>query len=130
MAKSKRQRVPRTRAGDTMTEAEFWSFIRSALRQKSRWWKPISQVKQKARRNSKSTNKRLKYEYRCAMCKDWFPEKQVEVDHIIPAGTLTSGDDLKGFVERLFCEASGLRVLCKECHRQVTNEERNNKKSV
>ena len=28
-----------------MTEAAFWSMIRSALRQKSRWWKPIAECK-------------------------------------------------------------------------------------
>lgn len=116
------KRVERTRAGNTMTESEFWSFIRSALRQKSRWWKPISQAKAKARRNSKSVNKRLKYEYKCAICKDWWPEKQVEVDHIIPAGSLSSYGDLPGFVERLFCEEKDLRVLCKDCHKKITQE--------
>lgn len=124
----KKQRVPRTRAGNTMTESEFWSFIRSALRQKSRWWKPISQVKLKARRNNQSSNKRLKYEFKCAICKDWFPDKNVEVDHIIAAGSLTSSEDLAGFVERLFCEADGLRVLCKPCHKEITNKQKKDAK--
>jgi 5-methylcytosine-specific restriction endonuclease McrA len=96
--------------------------IRSALRQKSRWWKPISAVKAKARRQYKGSNKRQKYEYQCAICKDWYADKNIEVDHIIPAGSLRCGDDLKGFVERLFCEEEGLRVLCEKCHKQVTKE--------
>jgi 5-methylcytosine-specific restriction endonuclease McrA len=75
-----------------------------------------------ARRNNESDNKRLKYEYQCSICKEWHPDKNIEVDHLIPAGSLRSGDDLKGFVERLFCEKEGLRVLCKPCHRIVTNE--------
>lgn len=120
--KQKRERVPKTRASGTMTESAFWSWIRSALRQKSRWWKPISDTKQKARRNYKGPNKRLKYEYQCAICKNWFPNKQIEVDHITPAGSLKSGDDLKGFVERLFCEAEALRVLCLTCHKKVTED--------
>lgn len=127
MAKSKKQLVPRTRASNTMTEAEFWSMIRSALRQKSRWWKPISLVKQKARRAYKGTNKRQKWEYQCSQCEKWHPDSNIEVDHIIPAGTLRCYDDLKGFVERLFCEEDNLRVLCKPCHKEVTKEQRENK---
>lgn len=120
-AKPKKEKVPRTRASGTMTESAFWSWIRSALRQKSRWWKPISDVKKAARRPYNGDNKRQKFEYQCAICEDWFPDKQTEVDHIVPAGSLKSSDDLKGFVERLFCEAEGLRVLCKDCHYQITN---------
>lgn len=119
--KPKKEKVPRTRASGTMTESAFWSWIRSALRQKSRWWKPISDVRKSARRPYNGTNKRQKYEYECTYCGGWFPDKHVEVDHIIPAGSLKSSDDLKGFVERLFCEADGLRVLCKDCHYKITN---------
>lgn len=117
-----KQKVPRVRNAGTMTESMFWSMIRAALRQKSRWWKPILKAKQKVRRKNKSKNKRLKYEYQCLICKNWFPEKNIEVDHIIPVGSLKSSDDLKGFVERLFCEEEGLRVLCKSCHKKVTKD--------
>jgi 5-methylcytosine-specific restriction endonuclease McrA len=113
-------RRPRTRNSGTMTESAFWSMIRSALRQKSRWWKPIFEAKKKARRNYKGPNKRQRYEYQCAICKKWHSDKSVEVDHIIPAGSLMCSDDLKGFVERLFCEVDNLRVLCKPCHKKVT----------
>lgn len=122
MAKRKKQAKPR--AGGTMTESAFWSMIRSALRNKSRWWKPIIQAKKKAERPYKGSNKRQKYEYQCAICKDWWAGKNVEVDHLIPAGSLRSGDDLKGFVERLFCESEHLRVLCKTCHGKVTKEQK------
>lgn len=123
MAKSKKEKVPRTRGSGSLTESAFWSMIRSSLRQKSRWWKPISDAKLKARRNNKSANKRLKYEYQCAICKGWHPDKNIEVDHIIPAGSLRSGDDLKQFVERLFVEKEGLQVLCRECHKIKTSEQ-------
>lgn len=36
----KKPRVPRTRGGFTMTEAQFWGFIRSNLRLMSRKWRP------------------------------------------------------------------------------------------
>ena len=58
--KPKKPRVPRTRNAGTMTESAFWSMIRSALRQKSRWWKPISECKTLARRAYKGKNKRQK----------------------------------------------------------------------
>lgn len=44
------------------------------------------------------------------------------VDHINPCGTLKSFEDVRGFVERLFCEAEGLRLLCEECHQKQTNQ--------
>lgn len=121
MAKAKKEKVPRTRASNTMTESAFWSMIRSTLRRRTIYWKPISDVKKEARRDYKGDNKRLKYEYQCTSCQNWFPDKEIEVDHKIPAGSLRSSDDLKGFVERLFCEKDGLRVLCRNCHQEITN---------
>lgn len=126
--KVKKPRVPRTRNNETMTEAAFWSWIRSALRQKSRWWKPISQAKILARRAYKGPNKRRKWEYKCAECLQYFPDKEINVDHITPAGTLKHYNDLPGFVERLFCEVDGLQVMCTKCHDKKTAEERKNKK--
>lgn len=117
--KTKTIRVPKTRGAGTYTESAFWSMIRSVLRQKSRWWKPISICKSEARRPYKGTNKRQKFEYQCSKCKKWFPEKKIAVHHIIPAGTLTCADDLPGFVERLFCEVEGLTVLCDDCHKKI-----------
>ena len=122
MAKTKiikratRTKLPRERNAGTMTNAMFWSFIRSALRNKSRWWKPITQCRMSSRRAYKGTNKRQKFEYQCNQCKNWFPDKEIAVDHKIPAGSLNSGDDLKGFVERLFCEEKHLQCLCSGCH--------------
>lgn len=112
-------------AGGRYTESQFWGFIRSALRQKSRRWPPVYQALADARRPSENTNnKRLKWEYICASCKQWKPQKEVAVDHITPAGSLKSYDDLPGFVRRLFCEIDGLQVLCDECHSIKTLQER------
>jgi 5-methylcytosine-specific restriction endonuclease McrA len=109
-----------------MTESAFWSFIRSALRQKSRWWKPISIAKQKAKRAYKGKNKRQKFEYKCAGCGNYFPDKEVNVDHIIPAGKLNSYGDLPEFVRKLFCEEDNLQVLCKKCHDIKTKQDKLN----
>lgn len=114
-------RVEKTRGSGTYTESGFWGMIRAALRQKSRWWKPVKDTKDASRRPYKGTNKRLKWEYQCAKCKKWFQEKEIEVDHKIEAGSLRNGDDVKGFIERLFCEKDGLQILCKaDCHREKT----------
>ena len=117
-------KVVKTRNAGTMTESAFWSFIRSALRQKSRWWKPITECKMKARRPYKGPNKRQKFEYLCNSCNRWFPEKQINVDHIVGAGSLNCGQDLPGFVDRLFCEQDNLQVLCTTCHDHKTKLEK------
>lgn len=127
ITKPRKNASPKTRNAGTMTEAAFWSFIRSALRQKSRWWKPISQAKAKAKRSYKGPLKRQKFEYQCAECLDWFPDKKINVDHKIPAGTLKCAADLPGFVERLFVEVEGLQVLCSNCHDKKTAKERENR---
>jgi len=114
----------KTRNAGTMTESAFWSFIRSGLRQKSRFWKPITQCKMANRRTYKGPLKRQKFEYQCAECSQWFPDKKVNVDHIIPAGSLRCADDLPGFVERLFCEIDNLQILCSTCHNQKTQSEK------
>ena len=127
MAKKKvtrRTATPKTRNAGTMTESAFWSFIRSALRQKSRWWKPITQCKMESRRPYKGPLKRQKFEYQCNSCKQWFPEKKINVDHIVGAGSLNCGADLPGFVERLFCEQDNLQVLCEVCHNEKTQLEK------
>ena len=118
------KKVIKTRNAGTMSESAFWAFIRSALRQKSRWWNPITQCKQNAKRTYKGTNKRQKFEYQCNKCKKWFPDKQINIDHITPAGELNKADDLPGFVERLFVEQSGLQVLCNSCHTIKTKQEK------
>lgn len=120
-------KAPKIRNAGTMTESGFWSFIRSGLRQKSRWWKPITECKLKAKRPYKGPNKRQKFEYKCNICKEWFAEKNINVDHIVGAGSLNCGADLDGFVNRLFCEIDNLQVLCTTCHNEKTKLEKNDK---
>jgi len=70
--------------------------------------------------------KRHKWEIKCAVCKKWHMQKNVQVDHIEPVGTLKSYDHLADFVRKLFVSSDKLRTVCKECHQQITNEERDN----
>ena len=122
--KPRKGATPKTRNSGTMTESGFWSFIRSGLRQKSRFWKPITQCKMEARRAYKGPLKRQKFEYQCNVCEKWFPEKKINIDHVIPAGSLRCANDLPGFVERLFCEVDNLQVLCQDCHDIKTKQEK------
>lgn len=107
----------KTRCNATWTESRYWSFIRSALRRA--WVKyPVRyQILQENRRVYKGDDKRTKWEYKCNTCKKWFKTKEIEVDHIKPAGSLLKYSDLGGFCKRLFCEKDNLQVLCKKCHR-------------
>lgn len=115
-------RVERTRAGETWTEAQYWAFIRSSLREMSLRWPPRKLAKLAARRPYVGANRLQKWEYQCSACECWFSDKQVQVDHIEECGTLKTLDDLPVFVGRLLCEIDGLRVLCKPCHNERRDE--------
>lgn len=122
--KPRKNAAPKTRNSGTFTDSEFWNFIRASLRQRSRWWKPILECRIKSRRAYTGPLKRQKFEYKCAECGNYFPEKQISVDHKIPAGELRCKEDLPGFVERLFCEVEHLQVLCDGCHGKKTQSEK------
>lgn len=125
--KLKKSRVIKPYNAGTLSEAGFWQLIRSTLRKASRWWKPVQQCRDEARRPYTGKDKRTKWEYQCRKCENWFPAKEIQIDHIIEAGSLQSGDDLKGFVERLFVEKQGLQPLCTNCHYIKTQEFKNGK---
>lgn len=112
-----KRRVERTRNLGTQTEAAYWGGIRSALRSHFRFWKPMREAKRRA-----WVGRGL---YKCAACGGTFPSKDVQIDHIIPCGSLKCLDDLAGFVERMTPEdPAAFAILCKSCHQKKTNEER------
>jgi 5-methylcytosine-specific restriction endonuclease McrA len=119
-----RQNNPKTHANGTWTTPRFFSFIRSALRRAFTRWPANYAARNDARRPYYGPNAKQKWEYKCAICNDWFAAKETQLDHRIPCGSLRDFADLPGFTERLFCEKDGLRVLCKQCHKQVTKEQR------
>jgi 5-methylcytosine-specific restriction endonuclease McrA len=97
------------------------TFVKNALRRASSRWGPIWRTKLKSRRNYVGGNKRQKYEYECSSCRKCFPNRKVNVDHIVPVGAIRSDSDLVGYIERLLCAEDGLQVLCTGCHRKKTN---------
>ena len=115
----------KVRAGGRWTQAKFNSFIKNQLRQATRKWPPISDVLREAR-----TKRGF---YLCAGCGEEVPatvkegarrKKNVHVDHepavIDPEKGFTTWDEC---IERMFCEADSLQVLCHSCHTRVTAEE-------
>ena len=116
---------PKTRNGNTWTEARFRSFVRSQLRAATMRWGPISTALAGARQERGI--------YLCNSCGLKVPAttkvngrrvKNVHVDHILPII-----DPDVGFVsydmmiERMFCEADNLQILCSDCHTIKTNDE-------
>jgi 5-methylcytosine-specific restriction endonuclease McrA len=108
------------------TYSRFWSFVRSALRAAYNKYPPKYEALRMARRPVSAG--RQKWAYTCAICKQEFMQKDVQVDHIEPAGTLKNYSDLPDFVSKLFCGVEGLRILCKPCHQNITNQQTEERK--
>ena len=66
---------------------------------------------------------RLAKHFECSMCHGHFPQKEVEVNHIVPVVPVTGFDSWDEVINRMFCESDGLELLCKPCHKTVTAEE-------
>lgn len=128
-AKKRRALTPPFPEYPDWSEAKFFSFIRSALRAAWSRWPPKYQLLAKAKRKYEGPNKRLKWEFQCNECKLYYPQKEISVDHINPAGTLRSFEDIGSFCERLFVGEDKLQVLCSGCHNIKTAQERADKKT-
>jgi ribosomal protein S26 len=73
---------------------------------------------------------RIAKHFTCSKCKEAFPQKSVEVNHIIPVVPVTGFDDWNGVIERMFCEKEHLEVVCKVCHKIITQQERDERKII
>lgn len=113
----------KTRNSARWTEARFRGFVVSALRSASRRWPPKYERLADSFigvRVNKKTGRQCKH-YSCAICKEAFPQREVQVDHKDPIGSTSSWDE---FIEKLFCEKDNLQVVCKPCHKAKTKKER------
>lgn len=117
---------PKTRNSGQWTEARFRSFIRSQLRAATMRWGPIANCLKESRVG--------RGEYLCASCTNIVPAtikingkrvKNVHVDHIEPIVDPTVGFvSYDVLIERMFCEAPNLQVLCNDCHTIKTDAEK------
>jgi len=110
-------------ADGTLSSVGFFGMIRSVLRKRTMYWKPITTCRNRSRIPYTGPNKLRKWTYVCEGCKGHFMGTEIAVHHKIPAGTLTKFEDLPGFVKRLFCDSKDLMVVCtvgkngkKSCH--------------
>lgn len=109
------------------TESKFHSFIKSALRAASSRWPPKYQCLKAAYTETKVNSKtgRQAKHFKCNCCFNDFPQKDVQVDHIQPViDPFVGFQDWDTTIERMFCEADGFQVLCKECHKNKTDAEK------
>jgi len=123
----------KTRNGDRWTQARFRAFVVSALRAASRRWPVKYDVLKEAcvGRQVNEASGKMALHYRCAACDGIFVASKVAVDHIEPVVATQEGfTSWDVFIERLFCEADGLQVLCKSCHDAKTASERKERKRV
>lgn len=61
--------------------------------------------------------------YMCVKCKQQVGSRDFHIDHKKPVIPVTGFDDWNGFIERLFCNKTGLQLLCKPCHKLKSNKE-------
>jgi len=127
--------IPRKRASNkdkpyndgTWTEGRFNSFIKSTLRSGSQRWPPKYKALNAAKQGKKinEASGRLAEHYRCAACQGSFPAKNIQVDHITPVIDpvvgFTTWDDV---VKRMFCEKDNFQILCRTCHKEKTDLEK------
>lgn len=118
---------PKTRNSGRWTEAQFTSFIKGNLRRITSKWGPIQDCLREARVE--------RGQYLCEGCKQIVPAstrdengkrvKNVHVDHIIPVIDPDIGwvswDDT---INRMFSERDNLQVLCYECHKAKSDDEK------
>lgn len=117
--------VELTRNGQTLTESQYFAKILSALRGTTRYWVPAMQALKEVSRPSQSSNKRLKTEYLCKSCMNWYPRKSVQIDHIIPCGGINGYDKIVPWLLKAHIEdVKGFQVLCIECHKAKTIKEK------
>ena len=120
------------RNGGAWTEARFKSFIRGGLRGISMRWPPKNRVKQKAR-IARGVYLCEGYKTRPHKVPASLPplpgnKRRINnsiVDHIQPVIDPCVGFvDWNTLIERLFCEEEGFQLLCHECHKTKTKDER------
>jgi len=108
------------------TEAGYFSFLRGLLR---KGWSRHAVKTAFVKANRKRVNKGLKgrevWGGTCAVCKQDFHSKDLQVDHKRPAGSCRTYEELAMFTKNLFhVTPADLQFVCKPCHRKLTNMDR------
>ena len=95
--------------GQKPKRSNLKSFIINSLRRATYRWPP--------RVEALKWSRKQKGLYECAYCKEYFKNKEICLDHIIPVVDpktgFTTWDD---YIEKMFPEKEGFQVLCRRCH--------------
>lgn len=70
--------------------------------------------------------KAVKFWVKCESCGQMEAKSNVQVDHrkpLVPVGRTLEDMTWDGVVDRLWCDASNLQILCKPCHKEKTKAE-------
>ena len=74
----------------------------------------------------KNGNPKFGLFYICAECSrqgkeiPYHPRENIQVDHIEEIAGVNGFSDWDSYINSLFCDLSGLQVLCKPCHKEKT----------
>lgn len=115
------------------TKSEFYVWLRGLLR---RGWSKhplrvskITSNRFKADKHFKNGKVMQVWHCKCEICGITGPQKDFEVDHIDPAGSLRCYDDIPGFITRLlFIGDDDLRICCKQCNSTLSYLQMNSHK--
>lgn len=105
------------------TQARFNSFIKGALRSATKRWGPINAAR-KAAWLERGVYKCVGYKKRWHKVR-W--KDGIFVDHIEPVIGPDGFETWDLVIERMFVETDGLQVLCLDCHKRKTADERKKK---
>lgn len=113
------------------TDGRRKGFITSTIRGGFRRWPPKFDTIKEAYVGKKLNEKsgRIGAHYSCSNCKQEFPQKDIQVDHIEPVvDPIVGFVNWDTFIDRLFCPKENLQVLCHNCHKEKTKLEKEQRK--
>ncbi len=107
------------------SESKKFNFIKGVLRKGTTRWPAKYECLNNAK-CGKMVNQhtgRVAEHYRCATCSGMFPATMVVVDHVLPVVPVTGFTSWDNTIQLMFCDVSGLQVLCKPCHKLKSSKE-------
>ena len=108
------------------SKSAYFSWVRGQIRRGLWSRNPIKNYIKRVAAKPAPPGSRAKKVITCEFCGEDHAQSKIEVDHIIPAGSLKDWDDVGPFMERMLHPSGGYRLLCKPCHKTHTYAERNN----
>lgn len=113
-------------------EAEYWSWLRGALR---RLWSdyPLRKVWKQSKlrpvtqeeRDAKLYHPSTKNVGQCSFCEEWMAGSKLECDHLVESDGCTSKDTAESFLWHCGgLVAEDFRLACKKCHKIQSHSQR------